>query len=154
MNLGKLMEMQKVGALKVHENSNEYQAIIGGQPMSAEQCAVIARHLGWEGRTADKPYKMIEKVDRFVRNMRLYIDNPYVISQTNLMFESMRKTDSLKISDRIKFVSPDYDLTIIHGTPGLGGSYAVFDVDVSHTKPVFACRTLKALGEYLNQVVE
>lgn len=153
MNLGKLMEMQKAGALKVEEGSNNVSAVIGGVRVDNTQCQMIASAIGWAGRTADRPFSMIDKADRFIRNMRMYIKNEFVISQTNIGFESMRKADTEKIYERIKFVSPQYDLTIFHGQPGAGGSYAVYDADVSRTHPVFTCRTLKALGEYLNEIV-
>ena len=153
MTLRKLMEMQKAGALKVDENSNNTSAVIGGVRVEYNQCKMIANAIGWIGRTADKPFTMVDKTDRFIRNMRLYIKNDFIISQTDVAFESIRVTDSEKIYDRIKFVSPQYDLTIFHGQPGSGGSYAVYDADVSRTHPVFTCRTLKALGEYLNDIV-
>ena len=153
MKLNKLMEMQRAGAFKVAENSDVSRAIVGGVPMDDKQCCAVASALGWNGRTSDRGFKMIDKTDKFIRNMRIYIDNEWIINNTVVEFESMRHSGTEKIGDRIKWVSPLYDFSILHAFPGCGGSYAVFDPTVSQAKPIFTCRTLKALGEFLNNQV-
>ena len=152
MNLNKLSEIQSAGATKVSENSNVYQAIVGGVPMDDATCRKFAAMLGWTGRSSNKGFEMIQKTDKYVRNFRRLLSDD-AINGTDIMFESMRKTDTEKVSDRIKLVNSRFDLTIIHGTPGLGGSYALFVPARSTTHPEFACSSLKALCEYINEIV-
>ena len=153
MNLATLMQMQKAGALKINDDASINYIVMGGVPVTEEQCKAIAKNLGWTGRTSNKGFEMIEKTDKYIRNFRRLLTNEHVINGTEIMFESIRKTDTEKVADRIKLINPYFDVTIFHGMPGYGGSYSVFIPAKSTTQVDFACSSMKALCEYLDELV-
>lgn len=153
MKLSQLMEMQKAGALKIGANSTVYNITLGGMSVTDEQCKVIARNLGWTGRSANKGFEMIQKTDKYIRNFNRLLTNENIINTVDIMFESIRKTDTEKVADRIKLVGPGFDITIFHGMPGYGGAYAVFRPEVSTSQTSFACTSMKDLCEYIDALI-
>jgi hypothetical protein len=150
MKLSQLVELQRVGALKVGENSNNKTAIIGGVQMTNEQAVTLAQKLGWTGRKADCGYKMIEKTAKFVKAMNNVITDVETFNSADLYFESIPRSNCEKIVDRIVFKTYKYNFTVIHGESGLGGSWALFNKDVSQSVPIYACASMKMLGTYIN----
>lgn len=151
MKFSKLIEMQSAGAFKVSDASTNDKAYIGGAELNDAQCKYVANQIGWTGRAAYPGYKMIAFTDKFIRNMKSHISNPMIVNSADITFESIRIMETERVMERIKIVGPDYDLTIIHGMPGLGGSWAVFDTKVSISQPVFSSGTMKSLAEFLNE---
>ena len=153
MNFATLMQMQKAGALKINEDASVNHIVMGGVSVTDEQCKAIAKNLGWTARTANKGFEMIEKTDKYIRNFRRLLTNENVINGTDVMFESIRISGTEKIADRIKLINPYFDVTIFHGMPGYGGSYSVFIPAKSTSQVDFACSSMKALCEYLDELV-
>lgn len=151
MDLRTLVQAQECGALKT-EVLNNGLVKIGGVAVTPEQCMAMASTLGWVSYDK-KPWEVIDKTNRFIRSIRNYVDNEGVINGTTVTFMNRRLTNTMKYFDRIKMVNPEFDITILYGMPGTGGAYAVYDDSDGFRQPVFNCRSVKQLAEYLNDLV-
>lgn len=61
-----------------------------------------------------------------------------------------RISNSMKYFDRIKIEGNGWDLTILYGMPGSGGTYALYDGTDNNRKPAATARSLKQLIEIIN----
>lgn len=151
MKLNNLIQAQDCGALKVEVNNATGQVIVGGVPVSKEQCRGFVTALGWQ--SWDKAdWEIIDKTNKFIRGIKNHIDNEAVLNTAEVTFQNRRRQNTEKYFDRIKMVSHLFDITILYGMPGTGGTYAVYDASNRFSQPVFTCRTAKQLGEYINSL--
>lgn len=150
MKLNKLIELQTNGALKISGNPNINCAKIGGVELNDGQCRMLARQMGWTGRTSYCGWEMIDKTAKFVSNAKRNMQNENMINAIDLTFESTRKTDSVKYIERIVLnFSTGLTLTIIHGLEGIGGSYALFNPMKSVAQPELTCSSYRVLFNYI-----
>ena len=152
MKLNKLMEIQASGAIKVSVNDKTGVVSLGPYAVTNEQCQLIAKDLGWLSYDK-KSWEVIDKTNKFIRSLRSNLTNETVINTAEVTFQNRRMTDTMKYFDRIKMVSPYFDITILYGMPGVGGTYAVYDGSNGFRQPVFNCRTMKDLAEYIDELV-
>lgn len=147
-----LVSIQKAGVLEVDkDNSTKERVIIAKTPMNPVEVENFLTNLGWTNRRSLEPVQLVEKTGSYIRNLARYIDSDFFYENAEFSFENIGIRDSLKTFDRVIINLPDQSYTIIHGMPGLGGSYAIFDPKVSRSQPVLACRSFKGVGEYLNE---
>lgn len=106
--------------------------------------------LGWERYDA-KPWEIIEKTNKFIRGIKSVLVDEAIVD-TDVTFRNFRRTNTERYYDRIKMISPDYDITIMYGMPGLGGAYAIFDSSDGFRQPQYSCRSLKQVAEYINSM--
>lgn len=153
MELVTLLEIQKTGALNVHKVEGTSKVTVGGMELPEEKQKEIVKSLGWL-EWAKKPYDIIEKTDKFAKVFNKYLTSEIILDGTTITFQNKRIQDTQKYFDRIKLINSDFDLTILYGMPGTGGSYAVYDLESSFREPAFNCRSLKNLCEFLNTCYE
>lgn len=155
MNLRKLMEIQNAGAIKIVENkytTTENDYTLGGVRLNENQARQIAMNLGWE-HFEMSPFKILDKTNKFISSLSKYIDNEIIINNTDISFQNRRKMGTMSYFDRIKIVCyGKFDLTVLYGMPGLGGTYGVFSSTNNFQKTVFSCRSLKELGKWINEL--
>lgn len=153
MNYHILSEMQTAGAFKVAEGSSMVQAIIAGQALTGPMCDLYAQKIGWTGRRACPSYQLVDKTNTYIRAFKRYITKER-FNGFDITFENIRLSDSLKTFDRIVMTGSDgTQFTIIHGMPGIGGSYALFSPAVSQAQPIFTSRSMNGVCEYLNSII-
>lgn len=153
MTLGKLVQMQNVGALDIVRDNYTGAVSIAGKALTERDCKFIADAIGW--MAADKEdWELIDKTNRFIRGIKRHIENEDVLKHTIIEFRNSRKQDTEKFVDRIKMVHSNgkYDLTVIYGLPGSGGRYSVYSAVNGFTRPVYACGSAKLLGIYINNL--
>ena len=153
MNLGQLLELHECGAINVDNKSNENIAVVGGMELSNEQCKAVAANIGW--LNYDKPaYVIIDKTNKFMRGLRHNIAKIDRIEKAQVTFQNMRRQNTEKYIDRIKIVCDGkLDLTILYGMPGVGGAYGIYSSINNFSQPVFGCRNLKQVGEYIDSII-
>lgn len=149
MYLKELMQVQQSGALVVGE-ANNAQAVIGGALLTTEQCAFLVQKLGWT--TYDKrPWEIIDKTNKFIKGLAKHLTNMDLLEGTTITFMNRRISNTLKYFDRIKIEGGNgWNLTILYGMPGAGGTYALYDGTDNNRKPVATARSLKQLIEVIN----
>lgn len=150
MKLSKLIEFQSSGAMKTQYDKVTGVIKLGGTPVSEEQCKNIVTMLGWERYDA-KPWEIIEKTNKFIRGIKSVLVDEAIVD-TDVTFRNFRRTNTERYYDRIKMISPDYDITIMYGMPGLGGAYAIFDSSDGFRQPQYSCRSIKQVAEYINSM--
>lgn len=153
MNLGQLLEMHKCGALDVDKSSDRNVAIIGGMELTDEQCRIYASNLGW--LKYDKyAYEVIDKTNKFIRGLKNHIKGIDSIGHSIITFENTRMQGTEKYFDRIKLICPGvFDLTILYRMPGIGGVYGIYSSENSFKHPVYSCRSLRQVGEYISSLI-
>lgn len=149
MKLSELIKAQSCGALNIGEGSNEHGIVVGGAGITLEQCRQMAGILGWLDYDK-KPWEVIDKTAKFIRGIKNHITSEQVLGGTEVTFQNRRKQNTESYFDRIKMVNHKFDITILYGAHGAGGTYAVFSGTNGFNQPVFNCRTSKQLGEYIN----
>ena len=153
MNFGQLLEIQASGAIKVDGESTQGVAVIGGVALNNDQCKLIANDLGWI-KYDQEAFQVIDKTDKFVSHLNKHLDESSLIDRTTIHFKSTRITNTQKYYDWIKMVCPGhFDITVLRGYPGTGGTYAVLSDSNNFVTPVFTGRSVKALAGYLNTYV-
>lgn len=151
MKLANLVAAQECGALKVGENCSHNNIIVGGVSVTEAQCKGIVKTLGWIDWDK-QAWEIIDKTNKFIRGIKNHIDNEAILSSTEVTFQNRRRQNTEKYFDRIKMVGPLFDITILYGMHGTGGTYSVYDGSNGFSQPVFNCRTAKQLGEYINSL--
>ncbi len=147
MELKKLIEIQKSGALKVSGNINAGEIIVGGVKITPEQCNQFVKQLGWLewGLPATT---IIEKTDKFIRNFCKYVNFDSFIMGTTITFQNRRLSNTMRYFDRIHFTNSKFGYTIIYNMPGNGGAYALYSSEDNTHLPIYTCRSIKQLGEF------
>lgn len=153
MDFKQLVEIQKSGALKVNVDSVSGTISMGGMQVTPQQLQILAQRLGWT-RWDENTVNIIEKTDKFIRNMVKNLKHDEVILGTQLTFENHRASNSLKYYERIKLVNPEFDYTVLCGMPGTGGAYAIYDATNLTHLPVYTCRSIKQVAEFFNDLYE
>ena len=152
MKLKQLMDIQKSGALKVSSECTINNIVIGGVRVTLEQCRSMAQSLGWVEFDMP-PWEIISKTNKFVNGLRANLKNEEIIENTEVVFQNRRRMETDKYFDRIKLVSPYFDLTVLYGMPGLKGLYSVYDGSNGNRNPAYGFRSLKQLALYMNGLV-
>lgn len=148
MYLAELVKIQQSGSLVIGEVTSE-TAVVGGNLLTHEQCGIIAERLGWT--TWDKKsWEIIDKTNKFIKGLAKHLTNMDIINGTTITFLNRRISNSMKYFDRIKIEGNGWDLTILYGMPGSGGTYALYDGTDNNRKPAATARSLKQLIEIIN----
>ena len=147
----RLITLHKAGALKISGEPTRACAVVGNVGCNDDQCRMLAKQLGWNGRTSYCGWEMIDTTNKFIRNLVANIDNESFYNMTDVEFESIRLTDSTKVQERFVLTGPGYGVTIIHGGVGLGGAYALFIPAVSRAIPQYSCSSYKSLFAEINR---
>lgn len=149
-----LLELHECGALNVHPDSNREVAMVGGMQLNSQQCAMLASNLGWL-RYEKYPHEIIDKTNKFIKGLKNNIRDDDVFDNTEVTFQNSRRQNTEKYTDRIKLIYPGkFDLTVLYGMPGIGAPYGIYsDVD-KFSRVVKTCRTLKQVGEYINEITQ
>lgn len=153
MFLNQLITAQKSKAFVVSENSTPDDVIIGGQHLNKDQADMLVRNLGWTGRRHVSSLDAIKRTDSLLKTLSRALENP-VYNNADVQFEAIRMNDSQKIVDRMTFVgtNPDgstYDLSILHGMPGMGAWALVDNLKVAN-KVICKERSFSGVIKYLN----
>ena len=153
MKLESLIQAHVCGALNVGDVAYDRSTgVVGNMQVSRAQCNDFVTALGW--KTFDKDaFEIVDKTNKFIRSIAKHLDNDGVIYNTEVTFENHRRMNTEKYFDRIKMINPRFDITILYGMPGVGGTYAVYSAENNFIKPVFNCKTVKQLCEFLNELV-
>ena len=152
MELIQLLAVQSSGALKSKYDPATGTVKVGGIELNKEQCQSLVSNLGWL-EYSKQPHEIIEKTEKFAKALNSYLDNEEIINGTTITFQNKRRMGTEKYFDRIKITGDGLDLTILYNMPGTGGAYAVYDGTDGNRQPVYTCRSMKQLCEYLNEEV-
>lgn len=149
MNLAQLVEVQRSGALVVSE-ANDQMAVVGGQMLTTQQCNMLVRQMGWTS-WEKKSWEIITKTDKFIKGLVKHLTNTDLLVGTDITFLNRRVSGTMKYFDRIHIGGNDWDITILYGMPGSGGTYVLYDGTDNNRKPVATARSLKQLVEFINE---
>lgn len=153
MKLKELIEVQSSGLLKatVVDNVDTYN--MDKLSISTENCKSLLTKLGWL-EYAKTPAEILSKTDKFVNGIKNSINKDEIIENTEITFQNRRKTNTLSYFDRIKLVNKGkFDITVLRGMSGVGGVYGVYSAENNFSKPVYSCRSLRQLGEWINKLI-
>lgn len=151
MRLQELFEAQATGCLKatVRDNIQNEDKLV----LTEEQCRSLLSKLGWL-EYSKSPEEVLAKTDKFIHGLKPYIKNEEIIKNTEVTFQNRRKTNTLSYFDRIKMICGNkFNITVLRGMAGVGGVYGVYSDENNFRKPVYSCRSLKQLGEWINSRV-
>lgn len=150
MLLNQLVNAQRGGSFSPSDSSTVDDVIIGGNHLTRAQCDTYMRNVGWTGRCHINSLAAVKKTDSFLKTIRQYLEDPYIAANADIQFEAIRMNDKEKIVDRITFVTPTQNFSIIHGMPGLG-AWALVDNTRVAEKTKYKGRSFKSVLEYINE---
>lgn len=153
MKLSMLVQLQEAGILKVAGGDNNTFAIVGGRTLSRAQCNELAEKLGWLDHDLTS-MAVIQKTHTFINGIKQFITKDMILENTELTFQNRRKNNTESYFDRIKLVcAGKFDITILSGMGGVGGRYGIYSDSNNFVTPVKACRTLKEVGVWVNELI-
>ena len=150
MILKELINLHKIGVMKVTKDDNG-QVLVGGTSITSDECRIILSKIGWV-RYNTSPFEILNKTDKFISSISKYLKDEYIINNTVVALENTRKTGTMSYFDRIKMICNNrFDITLLRGMGGVGGTYGIYSSTNNFTKPVYSCRSLKQVAEWIQK---
>lgn len=152
MVVSKLIEAYKKGAFKMVGEACKCHETGMSSPMPLQDCDGFIRMIGWL-EWAQPRSEIMDKTSKMVKSIASNVTSSEFLNNTEVTFQNRRLQETIKYFDRICMVNPKFNIVILRGMPGTGGAYAVYDANSYTHQPIFNCRSLKQLGEYLNELI-
>lgn len=149
VELKKLLEAHKQGALNLKYEKGDTVASVGDTTITLDDAEKLCRVFGWTEHRVSA-FEALDKTEKFVKSIKSNMKDERLLEYTKIEFQNKRDTEYGRTFDRIVFDGPGTKrFTIIHGMKSAGGSYVVYELGKALV--LTKCRTLKNVVDFIEK---